>query len=216
MINRTAIIKQPDKITNFNDVYNLQIEYQKQIILGKSDNDFIWIGEHQLCYTLGRGSDINNLLFSMNDKENDVFKINRGGEVTCHMPGQLVTYLVIDLKRFNKDLNWYLRKIEQIIIKILGSFNINSNTRKGLTGVWMGNKKIASIGIGCKRWVTINGFAINVDCKLEEFKKIIPCGIKGCQMSNMSDFNKNINIEEVKIIVKKIIKEEFNFDFVSK
>ena len=153
--------------------------------------NFIWLGEHQLCYTLGRGSNMSNLLFSLD--EQDVFKIDRGGEVTCHMPGQLVSYLVIDLINFNKDLNWYLRKIEEIIIKILGNFNIDCHSRKGFTGVWIGNKKIASIGIGCKRWITINGFSINFDCELENF-----------------------NIQEVKRIVKKIIQEEFNFDFVSK
>jgi len=108
MVNRTAIIKQPDKISSFNDVYKLQKEYQKALILDNSNPDFIWIGEHQLCYTLGRGSNYDNLLFSLNDDNYDVFKIDRGGEVTCHMPGQLVTYLVLDLKNFNKDLNWYL------------------------------------------------------------------------------------------------------------
>ena len=214
MINRTSIIKQPDKISFFKDVYKLQKEYQDALISGKSDIDFIWIGEHQLCYTLGRGSKLDNLLFSLNDPKYDVFKIDRGGEVTCHMPGQLVTYLVLDLKNFNKDLNWYLRKIEKIIIKILGIFNIDSSTKDGFTGVWIGQKKIASIGVGCKRWVTINGFSINVDCKLENFNKIIPCGIEGCLMANMSDYNKNLDIKEVKNIVKKIIKEEFNLFFI--
>ena len=95
MINRTSIIKQPDKISFFNDVYKLQKEYQDALILGKSKINFIWLGEHQLCYTLGRGSNTGNLLFSLD--EQDVFKIDRGGEVTCHMPGQLVTYLVLDL-----------------------------------------------------------------------------------------------------------------------
>ena len=89
MINRTSIIKQPDKISSFNDVYKLQKKYQNALILGKSKNNFIWLGEHQLCYTLGRGSNKSNLLFSL--EEQDVFKIDRGGEVTCHMPGQLVT-----------------------------------------------------------------------------------------------------------------------------
>jgi len=157
-----------------------------------------------------------NLLFSLNDDNYDVFKIDRGGEVTCHMPGQLVTYLVLDLKNFNKDLNWYLRKIEEIIIKILGTFNINCHSREGFTGVWIGIKIIASIGIGCKRWITINGFSINIDCELENFNKIVPCGIENCLMTNMIDYNKNFNIQEVKRIVKKIIQEEFNFDFVSK
>ena len=214
MINRTSIIKQPDKISFFNDIYKLQKEYQDALISGKSNMNFIWLGEHNLCYTLGRGSNMGNLLFSAD--EQDVFKIDRGGEVTCHMPGQLVTYLVLDLRNYNKDLNWYLRKIEKTIIKILGSFNINSNTKKGLTGVWIGNKKIASIGIGCKRWVTINGFSINVDCELSNFNKIVPCGIKDCLMANMSDYKDNITIEKVKRIVKKVIKEEFNFNFVPK
>ena len=88
MVNRTAIIKQPDKISFFNDVYKLQKEYQEALILDSSNPDFIWVGEHQLCYTLGRGSNFKNLLFSPHDKY-DVFKIDRGGEVTCHMTGQL-------------------------------------------------------------------------------------------------------------------------------
>ena len=102
----------------------------------------------------------------------------------------------------------------------LGAINavrgINSHSREGFTGVWIGNKKIASIGIGCKRWITINGFSINIDCELENFNKIVPCGIENCLMANMIDYNKNLNIQEVKRIVKKIIQEEFNFDFVSK
>ena len=215
MVNRTAIIKQPDKISFFNDVYKLQKEYQEALILDNSNPDFIWIGEHPLCYTLGRGSNYDNLLFSLNDDNYDVFKIDRGGEVTCHMPGQLVTYLVLDLKNFNKDLNWYLRKIEKIIIKVLLSFNIDCSTKKGFTGVWMGERKIASIGIGCKRWVTIHGFSINVNCQLQNFNKIIPCGIEGCLMANMSDYDKSLEVKDVKKIVKKIIQEEFNFNFVS-
>ena len=213
MINRTSIIKQPDKISFFYDIYKLQKEYQGALISGKSNIDFVWLGEHQLCYTLGRGSSMGNILFSLD--EQDVFKIDRGGEVTCHMPGQLVTYLVLDLNKFRKDLNWYLRKIEKIIIKTLEYFNIKSNAKDGFTGVWIGERKIASIGIGCKRWVTIHGFSINVNCKLENFNKIIPCGIEGCLMANMSDYKKNLNIKEVKEIVKKNIQEEFNFNFVS-
>ena len=92
MINRTSIIKQPYKISFFYDVYKLQKKYQDAIISGKSKFNFIWLGEHQLCYTVGRGSNMDNLLFSL--EEQDVFKIDRGGEVTCHMPGQLVLSLI--------------------------------------------------------------------------------------------------------------------------
>ena len=211
---RTSIIKHPDKIASFDDIYKLQKEYQNALILDGSSFDFIWIGEHKLCYTIGRGSDLRNLLFPLGEKNFDLFKIDRGGEVTCHMPGQIVAYLVLDLNNFKKDLNWYLRKIEKIIIKVLGNFNIYSTTKKGFTGVWIGDKKIASIGIGCKRWVTIHGFSINVNCELANFKKIIPCGIENCLMANKSDFKKNLDIEEVKKIVKKTIQEEFNLNFV--
>ena len=213
MKNRTSIIKQPDKISYFEDVYELQKKQQIAIISGKSSQNLIWIGEHKLCYTLGRGSKKDNLLFPLDEELYDVFNIDRGGEVTCHMPGQLVVYLILDLQYFKKDLNWYLRKIEEIIIKILRNFDINCMIKDGFTGVWIEDKKIASIGVGCKKWVTINGFSINVNCELDNFKRIVPCGIKGCTMANMSDY-KNVEIQDVKKIVKKIIQEELNLRYV--
>jgi len=214
MLLRTSILQQPNKILYFEKVLKLQETYQKSLITGISKKQFVWIGEHNLCYTIGRGGDKKNLLPSLN-KNIDIFKINRGGEVTCHMPGQLVVYLVLDLNNYKKDLNWYLRTIEEIIIKILGYFDINSSRKNGFTGVWCGNKKIASIGIGCKRWITIHGFSINVNCNLNNFESIIPCGIKDCLMTKICDFNPNVRINDVKHIVKNIIKEEFNFKFIS-
>ena len=214
MLLRTSILKQPNKISYFEKVLKLQETYQQSLIAGISKKQFVWIGEHNVCYTIGRGGDTKNILPSL-DKNADIFKINRGGEVTCHMPGQLVVYLVIDLSNYKKDLNWYLRKIEEIIIKVLNSFNIDGSRKDGFTGVWCGNKKIASIGIGCKKWVTIHGFSINIDCNLNHFESIIPCGIKGCLMTKISDFNPQIRIIDVKHIVKNIIKDEFNLYFVS-
>jgi len=214
MLQRTSILKEPNKILYFEKVLKLQETYQRSLITGASKKQFVWIGEHNLCYTIGRGGDKKNILSSLN-KNSNIFKINRGGEVTCHMPGQLVVYLVLDLNNYKKDLNWYLRTIEGIIIKILHHFNIDSSRKKGFTGVWCGNKKIASIGIGCKRWITIHGFSLNVDCNLCHFESIIPCGIKGCLMTKISDFNPHVRIIDVKDIVKNIIKEEFNFKFIS-
>ena len=214
MLNRTSILQQPNKILYFEKVLKVQETYQQYLMRGISKNQFVWIGEHNLCYTIGRGSDKKNLLPSL-DKNADIFTINRGGEVTCHMPGQLVVYLVLDLNNYKKDLNWYLRTIEEIIIKILRQFDIDSSRKKGLTGVWCGNKKIASIGIGCKRWITIHGFSININCNLNHFENIVPCGIKDCVMTKICDFNPHIRIIDVKDIVKNIIKEEFNFNFVS-
>jgi len=214
MLHRTSILKEPNKILYFEKVLKLQETYQQSLITGASKNQFVWIGEHNLCYTIGRGGDPKNILSSLN-KNINIFKINRGGEVTCHMPGQLVVYLVLDLNNYKKDLNWYLRTLEEIIIKILKNFNIDSSRKKGFTGVWCGNKKIASIGIGCKRWITIHGFSLNVNCSLNHFESIIPCGIKGCLMTKISDFNPHVSISDVKDIVKNIIKEELNLKFIS-
>ena len=214
MLHRTSILQQPNKILYFEKVLKVQETYQQYLIRGISKNQFVWIGEHNLCYTIGRGGDKKNLLPSL-DKNADIFIINRGGEVTCHMPGQLVVYLVLDLNNYKKDLNWYLRTIEEIIIKILRQFDIDSSRKEGFTGVWCGNKKIASIGIGCKRWITIHGFSININCNLNHFENIVPCGIKDCVMTKICDFNPHIRIIDVKDIVKNIIKEEFNFNFVS-
>ena len=212
MINRTAILNEPREISDFKEICKLQEKYQRDLIQTNSNYQFIWIGEHMLSYTIGRGSNLDNLLDVCPE---NVYLINRGGEVTCHMPGQLVVYLILDLVNYKKDLNWYLRKLEVIIINTLTEFNIKCSRKKGFTGVWCENKKIASIGIGCKRWVTLHGFSINVDCNLENFTQIIPCGIKECEMTKIRDFKKDVTIKEVKNIVKKMIQKEFNLKFVS-
>jgi len=215
MINRTSLIKQPNKISYFREVLTIQEHYQKAIINGDLSHDFVWIGEHELCYTIGKGGDSKNILYSLDQNKFNIYKINRGGEVTCHMPGQLIVYLIFNLKNYKKDLNWFLRKIEQIIINTLNYFEIKSSTKKGFTGVWCEDKKIASIGIGCKRWVTIHGFALNIDCDLRNFNNIIPCGIEGCIMTKVSDFHPHLGTFLVKRIVKKFIEAEFNLNFVS-
>ncbi len=216
MFNRTLIKIEPNKFSYFDDIYKLQKRYQANLISGISTKQFIWIGEHQLCYTIGKGSNLDNLLFLKGEHDNPfkVFKIDRGGEVTCHMPGQIVVYLVLNLNLYKKDLNWFLRKIENLIINILAECKIKGSRKNGFTGVWCQNKKIASVGIGCKRWVTIHGFSLNFNCNLEYFNNIIPCGIKDCLMTNITDNNSEIKISEVKKIVKKLVQEEFSLIFV--
>tara|TARA_Y100001970_G_scaffold291009_1_gene426671 strand:- start:9454 stop:10104 length:651 start_codon:yes stop_codon:yes gene_type:complete len=215
MLNRTSILIQPNNISYFNDVYKLQKNYQEKLISGISTKQVIWIGEHHLCYTIGRGANNENILPLVNNDSFQVFKLDRGGDVTCHMPGQIVVYLILNLNNYKKDLNWYLRKIEDLIINVLAEFQIKASRKTGFTGVWFNNRKIASVGIGCKRWITIHGFSLNVSCNLKDFNRIIPCGIKDCSMVNVSDLNSEIKIEDVKMIVKKFVQEEFNIDFVS-
>ena len=215
-MNRTSLLIQPNNISNYEDILKLQKKYQNNLIENSLKKQLIWIGEHNTVYTIGRGGKKKNILKSLDQKEFDVLRIDRGGEVTCHMPGQLVVYLVLDLNHYKKDLNWFLRKIEFLIIKILREVKVEGYTKNGYTGVWCEDKKIASIGIGCKRWVTIHGFSINVNCNLDHFNKIIPCGIEGCSMVNIKDFNKKVDILEVKKIVRKLIKQEFQIEFISK
>jgi len=215
MLNRSSILNQPNKISHFEDVFRLQKKYQYNLIKSPANNQYVWIGQHDLCYTLGKGGNSKNILAGFDKKKYSLLTIDRGGEVTCHMPGQLVVYLILDLNNYKKDLDWYLRKLEEVIIKVLKKLNIVSSTKRGLTGVWCNDKKIASIGIGCKRWVTIHGFSLNVNCDLENFNKIIPCGIEGCKMTKIADIKRDIKIIEVKDIVKNIVQKEFNLDFVS-
>lgn len=143
--------------------------------------------EHPPVYTLGKNGNEENILISEQElfqKRIDYFHINRGGDITFHGPGQLVGYPILDLDKFNTDLGWYLRSIEEIIILTLAEYGIISERSKGETGVWIDTgikgreRKICAIGIKCSRWVTMHGFALNVNTDLSYFNNIIPCGIQ--------------------------------------
>jgi lipoyl(octanoyl) transferase len=130
--------------------------------------------EHQPVYTLGRGSKEEFVL----DKSIEAVRVERGGEVTYHGPGQLVGYLIFDLEYFKKDLHWMVRSVEEAIIQFTGYYDVGSHRVPGKTGIWVGNEKLAAIGIGVKQWVTMHGFAVNIHShSLEGFKGIVPCGI---------------------------------------
>jgi lipoyl(octanoyl) transferase len=116
----------------------------------------------------------------------DVFEVERGGDVTFHGPGQLVGYPILDLSNYKQDLHWYLRTLEQALIDALGILEIPSQCNPGYTGVWTGGKKIASIGIHVKQWVTWHGFALNVATDLANFERIVPCGIAGVEMTSVA------------------------------
>lgn len=145
-------------------------------------SDSLLLLEHPPVFTLGRGADET---FLVNPGRVPVHRVARGGEVTFHGPGQLVGYPIIDLRRHGKDVHVYLRKLEQVVIAALAGWEIEATRRPGLTGVWVGEAKIASIGIGVRRWVTSHGFALNVATDLEYFSAIVPCGLAGVRMTSM-------------------------------
>jgi lipoyl(octanoyl) transferase len=142
--------------------------------------DILLLTEHEHVYTLGKGSDDNHLLASQEELKadgTDVFHIDRGGDVTYHGPGQIVGYPILDLNNYFLDVHRYLRSIEEVIIQTLVKFGISAEREKEMTGVWVQGEKIAAIGVKVSRWVTMHGFALNVNSDLAKFNRIIPCGI---------------------------------------
>jgi lipoyl(octanoyl) transferase len=141
--------------------------------------------EHEPVYTIGRLLDKSSLR-AVDDLPYPVFETNRGGQATYHGPGQLVGYPILDLRARGRDLHAYLRKLEDLLIDLLKEFAISGRKIEGKTGVWVQDRKIASIGVGVRKWVTMHGFALNVASDLSGFASIIPCGLSGVQMTSIS------------------------------
>ena len=144
----------------------------------------LWLLEHDPVYTIGRTPDQSSLR-GASHLPYRLFPINRGGQATYHGPGQLVGYFLIDLREYGQDLHRYLRWIETFLIELLACYEIHAITREGLTGVWVENRKIASIGVGVRHWITMHGFALNVSGDLAPFDHITPCGIAGVAMTSI-------------------------------
>ena len=166
--------------------YQEALAWQRRLaedrIAGRLDHDLLLLLEHPPVVTLGRNSHDAHLL----ERDGiDVVEVERGGDVTFHGPGQLVGYPIIDLKSYKQDLHWYLRTLEQALIDALAILDIRAERNPGLTGVWTGGRKIASIGIHVKQWVTWHGFALNVTTDLSQFGRIVPCGIQGVEMTSV-------------------------------
>jgi len=142
--------------------------------------DVLVLTEHDHVYTFGKGADENHLLATEDELKKDgteVFRVDRGGDITYHGPGQVVGYPILDLSQYKTDLHWYLRSLEEMIILALEEFDIEAGREEGMTGVWVRGEKIAAIGVKVSRWVTMHGFALNVNTDLERYARIIPCGI---------------------------------------
>ena len=159
----------------YEEVWNLQKDLQQKRI-NKEIEDVLILVEHDPVYTLGKNADVNHLLQSR-DRSIDVFNIERGGDITFHGPGQLVGYPILDLANYNKSVSWYMRSLEQLTIEVLKEFGILANRVEGLTGVWVGDEKIAAQGVRLSRWVSMHGFSLNVNPDLSFYDGIIPCGI---------------------------------------
>jgi len=172
----------------YEECLELQREVARQRITGAIPQDVLLLVEHPPVVTLGRSSKQKNLISSpdfLRSRGVELFEVERGGDVTFHGPGQLVGYPVIDLKRHKQDLHWYLRSVEEGLIRTLGEYGIPGERSTGYTGVWTKGRKIASIGVHARDWVTWHGFALNVTTDLTYFDLIVPCGIVGVEMTSI-------------------------------
>src|SRR3981081_4690559 len=173
--------------------YAEALELQRQIardrISGALPQAVLLLVEHPPVVTLGRASKEKNLIASpafLESKGVELFEVERGGDVTFHGPGQLVGYPIVDLKRHRQDLHWYLRRIEEALINTLADYEIPGERNTAFTGVWTRGKKIASIAVHARDWVTWHGFALNVTTELSYFDLIVPCGINGVVMTSIA------------------------------
>ena len=199
---------------DYKDAWDLQ----KNLLNSRRKNeidDILLLLEHPNTYTLGKTADRNNLIAQskfLDQKKISVYDIDRGGDITYHGPGQIVGYPIIDLAGWNKDTHKYLRAIEEVIIKTCGNFNISAERNEEYTGVWVGDNKIAAIGIKVSRWITMHGFAFNVNTDLSLFDGIIPCGIKEKEVTSLQkELDKTIDINEVKTFILKNFTEVFEY-----
>jgi lipoyl(octanoyl) transferase len=161
-------------------------------------NDLLLLLEHSPIYTLGQGSNTQFLKFDPAQSPIDVVRSERGGEVTYHCPGQLVGYPILNLAYYQKDLHWYLRQLEEVLIQVLAAYNLEGTRIPGLTGVWVEGCKVAAIGIKVSHWITMHGFALNVCPDLSGFQAIVPCGIVDKPVGSLEQFIPGIQISQVR------------------
>lgn len=164
---------------DFQAAYDVQMDTHNARWAGEIP-DRILLVEHPPVITLGRNYSESNLRLSREQYKArgiDIVTTDRGGDVTFHGPGQIVAYPIFDLREYRKDLGWYLRKLEDVGLKLLEHYGIEGNRKEGLTGVWINGQKVMAIGIGVRRWITYHGIAVNVNCDLSHFHSIVPCGI---------------------------------------
>jgi lipoyl(octanoyl) transferase len=208
----------------FKAIVDLKIRNRREELDLETPNYLLFV-EHPHVYTLGKSGDFSNLLLSekqLEDKGATFYKINRGGDITYHGPGQIVGYPILDLENFFTDIHKYLRFLEEVIIRVLADYDIIGTRSEGETGVWLGvgtpfARKICAMGVRASRWVTMHGFALNVNADLGYFDNIIPCGIRGKAVSTL---NVELGVEkvdeaEVKEKIKKYFSELFEAEFAA-
>lgn len=193
-----------------------QKSLQQERIKDPLTSDALVLLEHPSVYTLGTGSSLEFLKFDHLETEYELYRVERGGEVTYHCPGQLIAYPIINLKYYQQDLNWYLRELEEVVIRVLALNHLTGERIEGLTGVWVEGRKIAAIGIKVTKWITMHGFALNVCPDLSGFDRIVPCGIADRSVGSMAEFIPDISPDLVRQQIITVFSDIFQVEMVDK
>lgn len=197
--------------------YSQAWEAQQQLVQERRDNpdlpDVLILLEHPPVYTLGQGAKLEFLKFD-SETAPELHRVERGGEVTYHCPGQLVGYPILNLRRHQQDLHWYLRQLEEVLLRVLAVLGLSGERVPGMTGVWVEGRKVAAIGIKVSRWITMHGFALNVCPDLAGFGQIVPCGIPDKPVGSLEQFIPGIEVDRVRAIVLAEFAEVFGVEFI--
>jgi lipoyl(octanoyl) transferase len=193
------------------------LEWQRSLVESRRQNpdqdDVLIVLEHPPVYTLGQGASLDFLNFDPTQTDHMVVRIERGGEVTYHGPGQIVGYPILNLRHYQQDLHWYLRQLEEVLIQVLAQYGLCGERLPGLTGVWVEGRKLAAIGIKVSRWITMHGFALNVCPDLQAFRHIVPCGIADKPVGSLAEFIPDIDLNRVRHQVIKSFADIFGVQF---
>jgi lipoyl(octanoyl) transferase len=197
-------------IVDYQAAWIWQKSLQQERINDPTIADALILLEHPPVYTLGTGSSLEFLKFDHLQTEYELYRVERGGEVTYHCPGQIIGYPILNLRYHQQDLHWYLRQLEEVVIQVLTLNNLPAKRIDGLTGVWVEGRKLAAIGVKVTRWVSMHGFALNVNPDLSGFDRIVPCGISDRAVGSMAEFIPDIDPDLVRSQLVRSFAEVFD------
>ncbi|MFK5927337.1 MAG: lipoyl(octanoyl) transferase LipB [Desulfuromusa sp.] len=191
----------------------------RDLVEGAKYDGIIILLEHEPVITVGRGGGQENLLVEecdLNANGVELFKSNRGGNITGHNPGQLVVYPILNLKKWKQDIHWYVRTLEEVIIRVLAHFQLIASRKSDHTGIWINDAKVAAIGVFVSHWITSHGLALNVNNDLGIFKSMVPCGIRCFGVTNLTEVGIQVEMKEVKSLFVREFKKLFKSGYLLK
>ena len=209
---KQAILKLQTGLVSYSAGLEMQSEARARVLAGDYSGALLLL-EHHPVITTGRGGGRENLLMSAAQFAAmgvDLFESDRGGNVTCHNPGQLVGYPVLNLSCWREDVHWYVDRLEEVIIRALKHYGLVAGRKSRYTGVWVGNQKVAAIGVSVRRWITGHGFALNINNDLSLFRQIVPCGIHEFGVTSLAAQGVTVTWEEVAAVLGDVFAEVFD------